>query len=117
MQCREVIESMRKAGEVNARLKQMEVALDDAELAKQNAETEAALANEKAALSISEVKRIELMVCISCWPLLCYCSLLCTTLHLSFSFITRIRSMVSFYSFLLAANFKIQMHTAIELHA
>ncbi|KAM7478702.1 hypothetical protein LguiA_026915 [Lonicera macranthoides] len=59
---KEVIESMRKVGEVNARLKQMEVALDDAELAKQNAETEAALAKEKAALSISEVKRIELML-------------------------------------------------------
>lgn len=80
---------MRKVGEVNARLKQMEVALDDAELAKQNAETEAALAKEKAALSISEVKRIELMVCISCWLLLCYCSSLCTTVHLSFSFITK----------------------------
>lgn len=55
---------MQKMGEVNARLKQMEVALDNAELAKQSAETEAALAKDKAVLSNMEIKRIELSVCI-----------------------------------------------------
>lgn len=53
---------MMKLGETNGRLKQMEVALDAAQLAQQNAETEAKLANEKAELSKSEVKRIEMMV-------------------------------------------------------
>jgi mitotic spindle assembly checkpoint protein MAD1 len=57
---KEVVESMRKAGDINARLKQMEVALDNAQLAKQDAENEAALAKDKAALLNSEVKRIQL---------------------------------------------------------
>lgn len=57
---KEVIESMMKVGEANARLKQIEVTLDAAELSKQNAETEAALAKEKSEVSKSEVKRIEL---------------------------------------------------------
>ncbi|RVW44362.1 LINE-1 retrotransposable element ORF2 protein [Vitis vinifera] len=57
----EVIEGMMKLGEANARLKQMEVSLDAAEHAKQNAETEAASAKESSEVSKSEVKRIELM--------------------------------------------------------
>ncbi|OVA05803.1 Spindle assembly checkpoint component Mad1 [Macleaya cordata] len=59
---KEVIENMTKVGEVSARLKQMEVALEVAELGKQHAESEAALAKEKAEESISEVKRLELML-------------------------------------------------------
>lgn len=51
-----------KVGEANARLKQLEVALDAAQSGKQNAETEAALTKEKAEASKSEAKRIELMV-------------------------------------------------------
>ena len=59
---REVIDSMMKVGEAQVRLKEIEVALDAAELDKQNAITEATLAKEKAESSKSEVKRIELMV-------------------------------------------------------
>lgn len=51
-----------KVGEVNAQLKQLEVALDSAQIDKQNAEVEAALAKEKAEVSKSEVKQIEKMV-------------------------------------------------------
>nr|XP_016500350.1 PREDICTED: mitotic spindle checkpoint protein MAD1-like isoform X1 [Nicotiana tabacum] len=57
---REVLDSMTKAGEVQARLKQMEVALDTAELEKRKAESEAALAKESAESSKSEIKRIKL---------------------------------------------------------
>ncbi|GMY31293.1 mitotic spindle checkpoint protein MAD1 isoform X2, partial [Fagus crenata] len=57
----EVIDSTMKVGDANARLKQLEVALDAALSGKQNAEIEAALAKEKAEVSKSEVKRIELM--------------------------------------------------------
>lgn len=64
--CREVIESTMKIGETNARLKQIEVGLDAAQLAKQNAEAEAALDKEKAEILKSEVKRIELMVSVVC---------------------------------------------------
>jgi len=60
--CREVIYSTQKEGEITARLKQMEVALDAIEIGKKNAEAEAALAKEKAEVLISEIKRIELMV-------------------------------------------------------
>lgn len=59
---KEVIESTMKIGETNARLKQIEVGLDAAQLAKQNAEAEAALDKEKAEILKSEVKRIELML-------------------------------------------------------
>lgn len=59
---REVVDSMMKVGEAQARLKQIEVALDAAELDKQNAVAEVTLAKEKAESSKSEVKRIELMV-------------------------------------------------------
>lgn len=59
---KEVIESMGKVSEANARLKQMEVSLDAAELGKQNADAVAALATENAKALKSEVKRIELML-------------------------------------------------------
>jgi mitotic spindle assembly checkpoint protein MAD1 len=65
VQCREVIDNMMKAGEANAHFKQMEVALETAQLGKQNAEAEAALAKEKAEALKLEVKQIELMVSIS----------------------------------------------------
>ncbi|KAJ7946522.1 Mitotic spindle checkpoint protein MAD1 [Quillaja saponaria] len=54
--------SVLKEGEANVRLKQLEVAMDAAQIGKQSAETEAALAKEKAEISKSEVKRIELML-------------------------------------------------------
>ncbi|XP_009791238.1 mitotic spindle checkpoint protein MAD1 [Nicotiana tabacum] len=57
---REVLDSMTKVGEVQAQLKQMEVALDTAELEKRKAESEAAVAKESANFSKSEIKRIEL---------------------------------------------------------
>lgn len=60
--CREVYDSMMKAGEAQARLKQVEVALDTTLLDKENAEAEAALAKERAESSRSEIKRLELMV-------------------------------------------------------
>ncbi|XP_057976402.1 mitotic spindle checkpoint protein MAD1 [Malania oleifera] len=59
---KEVIDSMMKVGEANARLKQIEVALDAAELSKQNAEVEAALAKENEEASKSEAKRLEFML-------------------------------------------------------
>ncbi|XP_027924887.1 mitotic spindle checkpoint protein MAD1-like [Vigna unguiculata] len=59
---KEVIHSTQKEGEITARMKQMEVALDAIEIGKKNAEAEAALAKEKAEVLISEIKRIELMV-------------------------------------------------------
>ncbi|XWS16637.1 hypothetical protein CRYUN_Cryun34aG0108000 [Craigia yunnanensis] len=59
---KEVIDSTIKIGEANARLKQIEVGLDAAQLAKQNAEADAVLAKEKAEVLKSEVKRIELML-------------------------------------------------------
>lgn len=61
-QCREVIYGTQKEGEITARLKQMEVALDAAEIGKQNAEAEAELAKDKAEVLKSEIKGIELMV-------------------------------------------------------
>ncbi|CAK7357205.1 unnamed protein product [Dovyalis caffra] len=62
---KEVIDSMVKVGEANARLKQMEVALDTAQFGKQSAEAETALAKEKAEALKLEVKQIKLMVSIS----------------------------------------------------
>ncbi|OAY40060.2 hypothetical protein MANES_10G106700v8 [Manihot esculenta] len=59
---KEVIDNMMKVGEANARLKQIEVALDAAQLGKQNAEAEAALAKEKAESLKLEVNRIQLML-------------------------------------------------------
>ncbi|KAM7251520.1 hypothetical protein ACFE04_023403 [Oxalis oulophora] len=57
---KEGIDSMLKVGEISASLKQMEVALDSAQLGKQNAETEVALSKEKAAASKSELKQLEM---------------------------------------------------------
>lgn len=59
---KENIESMMKMGEVTARLKQVEVALDAAENGRQNAETESALTKEKLELSKLELKRTELLL-------------------------------------------------------
>lgn len=53
-----------KVGEANARLKQMEVALDEATISKQLVETEAALAKQKAEESIAEIKRLQSTVSI-----------------------------------------------------
>ncbi|KAH1143066.1 hypothetical protein GYH30_033665 [Glycine max] len=50
-----------KEGEITTHLKQMEVALDAAEIGKQNAEAEAELAKDKAEVLKSEIKGIELM--------------------------------------------------------
>lgn len=47
---------------MNARLKQLEVALDYAQINKRNAEAEAALAKEKAEALKSEVKQIQMTV-------------------------------------------------------
>ncbi|KAL5993226.1 hypothetical protein ACLOJK_014149, partial [Asimina triloba] len=58
---KEVIDSMKKLGDVNARLKQLEVTLETAELAKQHAEEEGVLAKGKAEELLIEVKRLELM--------------------------------------------------------
>uniref|UniRef100_A0A7N0ZWV9 Mitotic spindle checkpoint protein MAD1 n=1 Tax=Kalanchoe fedtschenkoi TaxID=63787 RepID=A0A7N0ZWV9_KALFE len=59
---KEIIQCTLKAGEANTLLKQREVSLDAAELGKQNAEIESALAKEKLQASLSEVKRIETML-------------------------------------------------------
>lgn len=59
---REVIDGTMKVGEVNARLKQLEVALDSAQIDKQKAEAEASLAKEKAEVLKSEVKQIQTML-------------------------------------------------------
>uniref|UniRef100_A0A7C9D1A8 Mitotic spindle checkpoint protein MAD1 n=1 Tax=Opuntia streptacantha TaxID=393608 RepID=A0A7C9D1A8_OPUST len=56
---KEVIDSMARMSEANARLKQLEVALTTAELDKKNAETEVALLKEKEESLKSEVKRLE----------------------------------------------------------
>lgn len=70
MECRQVIDGMWKVGEAEARLKQLEVSLDAAELDKQNALNEAKMAKEMAEFSKSEVKRIELMVSMTCQEML-----------------------------------------------
>lgn len=61
---KEVIDSTQKEGEITARLKQLEVALDATEIGKQNAEAETALAVEKAEVLKSEIKQIELMLAV-----------------------------------------------------
>lgn len=53
---------MMKMGDISARLKQVEVNLDAAESARQNAETESALTKEKVELLKLELKRTELLV-------------------------------------------------------
>ncbi|KAJ0513900.1 putative spindle assembly checkpoint component Mad1 [Helianthus annuus] len=59
---KEVLEGMMKMGEVTARLKQVEVALDVAENTRQNVETEFALTNEKMELLKLELKRTQLLL-------------------------------------------------------
>ncbi|XXG86999.1 hypothetical protein AAC387_Pa11g1794 [Persea americana] len=59
---KEVIDGMMKLGEMSANLKQLEVALEVAELGKQNAETEARLAKVKADKLMLEVKQLESML-------------------------------------------------------
>ncbi|CAH8355932.1 unnamed protein product [Eruca vesicaria subsp. sativa] len=59
---KEVLDSTMKIGEASTRFNQLEVALDAAQLGKQNAETEAALAKEKSEALKSDVKRIEVML-------------------------------------------------------
>ncbi|CAI0437714.1 unnamed protein product [Linum tenue] len=59
---KEVIDNLKKLGEVNAHLKQMQVVLDKTQLDKQKTETEAALAKEKADRLEAEVKRMNLML-------------------------------------------------------
>lgn len=59
---REAIESMMKVGDVNTRLKELEVALELSELSRQHAEKEASLAKEKAETSVLEIKQLEQMV-------------------------------------------------------
>ena len=51
-----------KVGEINARLKELEVALELSELNRQHAEKESTLAKSKAEDSVLEVKRLEQMV-------------------------------------------------------
>ncbi|KAL7119728.1 hypothetical protein ACP275_02G079900 [Erythranthe tilingii] len=58
---REVADSMRRAGEAQACMKEIQVALDTAMLDKKTAETEAALAKERAESYEAEIKRLELM--------------------------------------------------------
>lgn len=55
---------MIKVGEISAHLKELEVSLELAELSKEQAEKESALAKEKAENSALEVKQLELMVSI-----------------------------------------------------
>lgn len=59
---KETIENMMKVGEINARCKELEVALELAVLSKQHAEKESALAKERADNSALEVKRLELLL-------------------------------------------------------
>ncbi|GJZ54686.1 mitotic spindle checkpoint protein MAD1 [Tanacetum coccineum] len=59
---KEVLEVMMKMGETGARLKQVEVALDAAENARQNAETESASTKEKVELLKLDLKRAELLL-------------------------------------------------------
>ncbi|KAI5401452.1 hypothetical protein KIW84_066064 [Lathyrus oleraceus] len=61
---KEALYSTQKEGEGTSRLKQLEVALDAAEIGKQNAETEAVLAKEKAEVLKSEIKQIELTLAV-----------------------------------------------------
>ncbi|KAI3445547.1 hypothetical protein Pfo_002212 [Paulownia fortunei] len=59
---KEVVDSMMRAGEAQACMKEIQVTLDTAMLDKQNAETEAAMAKEKAESYKAEIKRLELML-------------------------------------------------------
>ena len=66
---RQALTNLNKVGEVTSRLKELEVALEFADLSKQRAEGEATLAKERAESATREVKRLELMV-----PSTCYAS-------------------------------------------
>lgn len=59
---RQALTNLNKVGEVTSRLKELEVALEFADLSKQRAEGEANLAKERAESAAKEVKRLELMV-------------------------------------------------------
>ncbi|MED6151017.1 coiled-coil domain-containing protein mad1 [Stylosanthes scabra] len=61
---KEVIDGQKKESEKTAHLKQLQVALDAAEIGKQSAESEAALAKEKAEALKSEIKQIELKLAV-----------------------------------------------------
>ncbi|CAK9326854.1 unnamed protein product [Citrullus colocynthis] len=62
---KEVIDNTMKMGEVNARLKQLEVALDAAQIDKQKAETEATLVKEKIEALQLEVKQNGLLLSVA----------------------------------------------------
>nr|CAB3474974.1 unnamed protein product [Digitaria exilis] len=59
---KEALTNLNKVGEVTSRLKELEVALEFADLSKQRAEGEATLAKERAENAAKEVKRLELML-------------------------------------------------------
>ncbi|CAH2070538.1 unnamed protein product [Thlaspi arvense] len=59
---KEVLDSTMKIGEVSTRFNQLQAALDAAQLGRQNAETEAALAKEKSEALKSDMKRTEVML-------------------------------------------------------
>ncbi|KAJ6798424.1 mitotic spindle checkpoint protein MAD1 [Iris pallida] len=59
---KEALESMMTIGDMSTRVKELEVAVDLAELSKQQVEKESALAKEKAENSLMEIKRLEQML-------------------------------------------------------
>ncbi|XP_072150137.1 mitotic spindle checkpoint protein MAD1 [Setaria viridis] len=59
---KQALTNLNKVGEVTSRLKELEVALEFADLSKQRAEGEANLAKERAESAAKEVKRLELML-------------------------------------------------------
>ncbi|MQL83406.1 hypothetical protein Taro_015901 [Colocasia esculenta] len=59
---KEAIDSTLKVGEVTAQLKELEIALESENLCRQQAETQFALAKEKAEDLVLEVKRLKLML-------------------------------------------------------
>ncbi|XP_062207644.1 mitotic spindle checkpoint protein MAD1-like isoform X2 [Phragmites australis] len=59
---KQALTNLNKVGEVTSRLKELEVALEFADLGKQCAEGEATLAKERAESATREVKRLELML-------------------------------------------------------
>lgn len=62
---REALQNMAKVGEITAQLKEIKVTMEYADLSKQRAEAECALAKEKAESSSLEAKRLQLMVYLS----------------------------------------------------
>ncbi|CAO2167235.1 unnamed protein product [Urochloa humidicola] len=59
---KQALANLNKVGEVTSRLKELEVALEFANLSKQRAEGEATLTKERAESAAKEVKRLELML-------------------------------------------------------